>query len=770
MPERLTIQINDHDNVAVAVHDLPAGTKLEGGLVTRDPIPQAHKIALRDIPAGGEIVRYGVVLGYAKADIPAGSWINEHMLDLPESPALTDMPWGTRIKAAEELPAPTRTTWLGYRNKVGPAGTRNLLGIVTTVQCAAGVLKVAVERIKKELLPKYPHVDGVVAVTHPYGCGVAINAPLAYLPIRAVSNLIRHPNFGGEIMVVGLGCEKLTYDRVLPPEDITPENVLTLQDYAGHDAMMQAILDMADRKLQRLDRRRREELPISELLIGMQCGGSDAFSGITANPSAGYAADMLVRGGATVLFSEVTEVRDGVHMLAARCVSAGVRDKLAAEMKWYDDYLAAGGVDRDANPTPASSAAVSTAPADGEVSLSMSWWGGESRHEAYQKAIAAFMEEHGNITVNPTFSAWTRWEDTMSTKFAGGVAEDVCQVNWNWLYKYSANAQTFLDLNSVSDYIDFSQWDEGPMNACFVADAQQAVPVSMTGRIFYWNMTTFQKAGITEYPKTLEDLYAAAETVQAQLGDDYYLLYLTGYDRMILMVSYLESMYGKDWADPATSTLNYTREEVAEGMDFIRSLVDRHVVMPLPVYYGNNGSSSASQSSEWITGKIAGILEWDSAATKYRDALDTDNRDGFTVGDEIKFGDYNGGFTKVSMGLAITQTCQHPVGAAMLINFILNEEAGASIMGSECGIPASKAGLAYAEAAGAIDPLVEESNARVMDFCAFQLDPLFEDDTLKAEGTGVYQQVFDTMDYDNAPSSDLVELLLDGMQVAGYTV
>ena len=94
------------------MHDLPAGTKLEGGLVTRDPIPQAHKIALQDIPAGGEIVRYGVVLGYAKADIPAGSWINEHMLDLPESPALTDMPWGTRIKAAEELPAPTRTTWL----------------------------------------------------------------------------------------------------------------------------------------------------------------------------------------------------------------------------------------------------------------------------------------------------------------------------------------------------------------------------------------------------------------------------------------------------------------------------------------------------------------------------------------------------------------------------------------------------------------------------------------------------------------------------------
>ena len=352
MSERLSIQIKDSDNVAVAVHDLPAGATLESGVVTREPIPQAHKIALHNIPAGGKIVRYGVVLGYAKNNIPAGSWINEHMLELPQSPALANLPWGTNLKTPEQLPSPTRTTWLGYRNKTGPAGTRNLLGIVTTVQCAAGVVRVAVERIKRELLPKYPNVDGVVAITHPYGCGVAINAPLAPIPIRAITNVIRHPNFGGEIMVVGLGCEKLTYDRVLPPEDITPGNCLTLQDYAGHDAMMQAILDMADKKLQKLNLRRREELPLSELLIGMQCGGSDAFSGITANPSAGYAADMLVRGGATVLFSEVTEVRDGVQMLAARCVSTEVRDKLAAEMQWYDDYLAQGGVDRDANPTP----------------------------------------------------------------------------------------------------------------------------------------------------------------------------------------------------------------------------------------------------------------------------------------------------------------------------------------------------------------------------------------------------------------------------------
>ena len=350
------IQIKETDNVAVAVGDISAGTEVLPGVTARQDIPQAHKIALRDIPGGGEILRYGTVLGYAKAPIPAGAWVNEHMLDLPESPSLEDLPWGTNLVPAERLPDPPRTTWMGYRNAAGPAGTRNLLGIVTTVQCAAGVLKVAVERIKKELLPKYPHVDGVVAVTHPYGCGVAINAREAPIPIRAITNVIRHPNFGGEIMVVGLGCEKLTYDRVLPPEDITPENVLTLQDWPGHDAMMDAILAMAEKKLQKLDRRRREALPLSELLIGMQCGGSDAFSGITANPSAGYAADMLVKGGATVLFSEVTEVRDGVHLLAERCVSARVRDRLAAEMRWYDDYLAEGGVDRDANPTPGNKA------------------------------------------------------------------------------------------------------------------------------------------------------------------------------------------------------------------------------------------------------------------------------------------------------------------------------------------------------------------------------------------------------------------------------
>ena len=346
------VRLREEDNVAVALYDLPAGTETICGVVTTEPIPQAHKIALRDFQKDEAVIRYGVTIGYAIDPIGKGAWINEHMLRLPASPSLDDMPYGTNVVDRQALPDPVRTTWMGYANESGFAGTRNLLGIVTTVQCAAGVLKVAIERVRKDLLPSYPHVDGVVAVTHPYGCGVAIKATDAPIPIRAIRNVIRHPNFGGEVMVVGLGCEKLTYEYLLSPEEINDGNCLTLQDFAGHDAMMEAILAMAKKKLERLNQRVRTERPLSELFVGMQCGGSDAFSGVTANPAAGYAADMLVKGGATVCFSEVTEVRDGVHLLAARCMDAATRDKLAAEMRWYDAYLDAGGVDRDANPTP----------------------------------------------------------------------------------------------------------------------------------------------------------------------------------------------------------------------------------------------------------------------------------------------------------------------------------------------------------------------------------------------------------------------------------
>jgi galactarate dehydratase len=164
--------------------------------------------------------------------------------------------------------------------------------------------------------------------------------------------MVKHPNFGGETMIVSLGCEKLTLEMLVDDTYNSPENVVNLQDLKGHNAIIEEIMDMADKKLKRLNKRERITLPLSDLCIGLQCGGSDAFSGVTANPAAGYAADMLVQAGATVMFSEVTEVRDGVHFIAERCVNEEIGKKLAAEMKWYDEYLENGQVDRSANPTP----------------------------------------------------------------------------------------------------------------------------------------------------------------------------------------------------------------------------------------------------------------------------------------------------------------------------------------------------------------------------------------------------------------------------------
>ena len=351
MGKNLYIKVNEKDNVAIAVDKISAGTEIMNGIFTAEEIPQGHKIALCDIPKDFPVIRYGVELGYAIINIKKGAWINEHMLKLPIPPALNEMKFGTNIVTS--LPKAPIRTFEGYRNPNGGyAGTRNILGISTTVQCVTGVLNVAVKKIKDELLPKYPNVDDVIPINHAYGCGVAINAPEAVIPIRALRNLAKHPNFGGELMVVALGCEKLTVEMLIDEADISPENVITLQEIKGFNAMIDAIMNMADKKLAHLNARKRETLPLSELLVGMQCGGSDAFSGVTANPSAGYAADMLVEGGATVMFSEVTEVRDGVHMIAERCINEDVMKKLASEMKWYDNYLENGQVDRSANPTP----------------------------------------------------------------------------------------------------------------------------------------------------------------------------------------------------------------------------------------------------------------------------------------------------------------------------------------------------------------------------------------------------------------------------------
>jgi galactarate dehydratase len=204
-------------------------------------------------------------------------------------------------------------------------------------------------------------VDDVIALNHTYGCGVAINAPGAIIPIRTIKNIARNPNFGGKILIVGLGCEKLLPEQLLPelklPKDDQPDyvtKVMTMQDesFHGFNEMAEGVMKLAEEQLKELNKREREIFPASELVVGMQCGGSDAFSGITSNPVAGFAADLIVRAGGSVMFSEVTEVRDAIHLLVSRTTNPSVGQALIDEMKWYDEYLLKGETDRSANPTP----------------------------------------------------------------------------------------------------------------------------------------------------------------------------------------------------------------------------------------------------------------------------------------------------------------------------------------------------------------------------------------------------------------------------------
>ncbi|NDJ13669.1 MAG: galactarate dehydratase [Acidobacteriia bacterium] len=350
----LYVRIHAADNVGVVVNaeGVQAGAEFASGLKAAEAIPPSHKIALVDLEEGDAILRYGTPIGYANRQIRQGEWVREDAMRMPEAPPLDELPLSTAVPA--ELPPLEGMTFEGYRNPDGSVGTRNILGITTTVQCVAPTVDYAVARIRAELLPRFPNVDDVVAITHTYGCGVAIDAPGAAVPIRTIRNISRNPNIGGSPLVVSLGCEKLQPARLFSSDlPIFEDNsVIRLQDEHGFGDTVAAILKAAEKKLAELDKRRRVTCPASDLVVGMQCGGSDAFSGITCNPAVGETTDLLVRAGATVMFSEVTEVRDAAHLITARAATPEIAKDFIREMRWYDEYLAQGRADRSANTTP----------------------------------------------------------------------------------------------------------------------------------------------------------------------------------------------------------------------------------------------------------------------------------------------------------------------------------------------------------------------------------------------------------------------------------
>lgn len=396
-------------------------------------------------------------------------------------------------------------------------------------------------------------------------------------------------------------------------------------------------------------------------------------------------------------------------------------------------------------------------PTQVEATIKFSWWGGEARHEATLKAVEAFTLKYPNITVETEYGAWSGWEDAQSMALYAGTAADVIQVNWNWIDSYSEDGSIFADLNTYSSIVDLSQFPAASLDACTQANELQAVPVSTTGRVFFWNKAVWEKAGL-EFPKTVEDLVAAGEVFNTKLGKDFYPLVVGEYDRTILMVSYLESVYGKAWV--VDGKLQYTKEEIVEGLNWITMLEEKHVIPTIATITGD-GAETIDKNPRWIDGHYGGIYEWDSSFTKMEAALDDQQE--LVVGDYFTMGANQGGFAKVSMGLAITESSKNKEAAALLINFLLNDPTGIELMGTERGIPLSKVALDQLTAAGTMNAKVLEANTKMLAWVKFPFDPKFEAASLKTTKTGVYYEAFENLSYGNYTADQAADVLINGI-------
>ncbi|MEV0587279.1 altronate dehydratase family protein [Nonomuraea sp. NPDC050310] len=330
--------LRPEDDVAVALRDLVAGERI-GSLTVAGPVPRGHKLALRPVPAGTWLRKYGQPIGTASRPIVPGEHVHTHNLEFAEH-------GGTAAAPASATPAePTLSgTFDGYRRPGGRAGTRNYLGILTSVNCSATVAKLVAQRFDQEA--REAGTDGVLALTHGTGCGLADDGEGLAILRRTLEGYARHPNFAGLVMI-GLGCEVNQISAL----DL-PIPTLTIQESGGTAATVAAATAALRELLPEAARSRRTPVPLAELVLGLQCGGSDGYSGLSANPALGVAADLLVAHGGTAVLGETPEIYGAEHLLAARAASPEVAARLLARIDWWRGYVARHGGSLDHNPSP----------------------------------------------------------------------------------------------------------------------------------------------------------------------------------------------------------------------------------------------------------------------------------------------------------------------------------------------------------------------------------------------------------------------------------
>lgn len=351
-----TLKLNAADNVAVAVDPIDIGMKA-AGVEALKRIPRGHKLALTRIAKGEPIRKFGQIIGFATDDIPPGEWVHEHNTGFQAFER--DYAYAAEAKPEFVLPVEQQATFQGFRRKDGRAGTRNYVGILTSVNCSASAARFMAEEVRRSgILADYPNVDGVIALTHGTGCGIDYNGESFEVLKRTTWGYACNPNMAA-VLVVGLGCEGFQIKRMKEAYGVEESDIfrtMTIQDVGGTRKTVAAGVEALKEMLPIANRAVRESVPASELVLALQCGGSDGYSGITANPALGAAADILVEHGGTAILSETPEIYGAEHLLTRRAATREVGEKLVGIIKWWEDYTERARMSMNNNPSPGNKA------------------------------------------------------------------------------------------------------------------------------------------------------------------------------------------------------------------------------------------------------------------------------------------------------------------------------------------------------------------------------------------------------------------------------
>ena len=343
------IQLHPQDNIAIALMDLypEMSVSLNGNSIPiQARIPLGHKIALTEISTGDAVLRYGWRIGSAKVDIHPGDWVHSHNLGIGDMERDFDIPQMDGLEEAHQQTS--ARTFQGFLRADGRVGTRNSIAIISAINCINPVVRCIQQYFTAEKLSTYPNVDAVIAVTIDTGCSMAEDGFDHHNLRRTIRNLAKHPNFAA-CLVVGLGCEVNQMAEVLEPIGVP---LLVVQEAGGSKPAIQQGIDWVKSQLDAANKCQRTPQPLSKLTLALQCGGSDAFSGITGNPLLGEIADRVVLQGGTAVIAETTEIFGAEQLLLQRCATSETREKLQSILRWWQDYTARLGISVDNNPSP----------------------------------------------------------------------------------------------------------------------------------------------------------------------------------------------------------------------------------------------------------------------------------------------------------------------------------------------------------------------------------------------------------------------------------